>query len=98
MGAGEAAKQAIESLKATPLLLGLLIINIAAFAGFGYILHEVSAAMARREAILVRCLDRGAGDGRDTSGDIIRALNEMSGRNRPRALGPERGGGSNSCR
>jgi len=51
------AKQVVDSLRATPFLLALLIVNVIAFLGFAYILHEVSAAMARREALLARCLD-----------------------------------------
>jgi len=51
-------KQVIDSLGGSPFILALLVVNVISLAGFGYVLHEVSAAMARREAILARCLDR----------------------------------------
>ena len=51
------ARQVVESLKATPFLLALLVINMVVLAGFAFTLHQVSSAMERRESILARCLD-----------------------------------------
>ena len=55
------ARQVVESLKATPFLLALLVINMVVLAGFAFTLHQVSSAMERRERmiapILARCLD-----------------------------------------
>jgi hypothetical protein len=52
------AKQVVDSLRATPFVLALLVLNVISLAGFAFILVEVSQAMERREAIIARCLDR----------------------------------------
>jgi len=52
------AKQVVESLRGTPFVLALLVINVIVLAGFAWTLHEVSNAMERREAILKVCFDR----------------------------------------
>ncbi len=51
------AKQVVDSLRATPFVLALLVLNVISLAGFAFILVEVSQAMERREAIIARCLD-----------------------------------------
>ena len=47
-----------DALKGSPVLLLVLILNLTALAGFAYILHEVSAAIERREVLLKQCLDK----------------------------------------
>ena len=51
------AHKVVESLRSTPFVLALLVLNIIVLAGFAYVLHEVSSAMQRREAILARCFE-----------------------------------------
>jgi len=50
------AKQVLDTMRTTPFVLAIMIINGAALVGFAYTLHEVSNAMERREALLDRCL------------------------------------------
>jgi hypothetical protein len=50
------ANKVIETMRATPFLLALLIINLVVLAGFTLTLHEVSKAVARRDGILERCI------------------------------------------
>jgi hypothetical protein len=50
------AGKVIETMRATPFLLALLIINVAVLAGFTFTLNEVSKAVARRDAILEKCI------------------------------------------
>jgi hypothetical protein len=50
------AKQVIETMRATPFVLALLVINVVVLAGFTYTLHEVSDAVERRDKILERCI------------------------------------------
>jgi hypothetical protein len=52
------AKQVVDSLKATPFLLALLVINMVMLGGFAYTLHQVGSAIERRDNILAKCLDR----------------------------------------
>ena len=52
----EIASKVVDSLKATPFVMALLIINLIMFGAFAYILHEISDAMERREKIIERCL------------------------------------------
>jgi len=50
------AHKVIETMRATPFVLALLIINIVVLSGFVFTLHEVSAAIERRDKILERCI------------------------------------------
>jgi hypothetical protein len=50
------AKQVVDSMKASPFVLALLIINVAVLIGFSFTLYEVSKAVARRDNILERCI------------------------------------------
>jgi len=77
MNVPEIAKQVGESLRAAPFLVGMLILNLVVLAGFGYMLHEISAAMARRETVLAKCLDRGAGSGEQEE-DTIKTFGRAS--------------------
>jgi hypothetical protein len=52
------AHKVVESLRSTPFVMALLVINVIVLAGFAFTLHEVSSAMERREGILEKCLDR----------------------------------------
>jgi hypothetical protein len=54
----ELAKQVVDSLKATPFLLALLVINMVVLGGFAYTLHQVAHSIERRDNILAKCLDR----------------------------------------
>lgn len=54
----DVAKSVIDSLKGSPFLLALITINIIALLGFGYVLHEISDSMERREAWVKYCLEK----------------------------------------
>ena len=51
------AKQVVETMRATPFLLAILIINLAVLIGFAFTLREVGKAIARRDAMLERCIE-----------------------------------------
>jgi len=50
------AGKVVEHMKASPFVLAILIINFTLLAGFVYTLHEVSAAVSRRDNIIERCV------------------------------------------
>ncbi|MEY9397286.1 hypothetical protein ABIF66_008093 [Bradyrhizobium japonicum] len=50
------AKQVVKTMRATPFLLAILIINLAVLVGFSFTLREVGKAVARRDAMLERCI------------------------------------------
>jgi hypothetical protein len=52
------AKQVVDSLRGTPFVLSLLVVNIIVLIGFALTIHEVSNAMERREAMVMKCLDK----------------------------------------
>jgi len=52
----DVAKQVIDTMKATPFVLAILIVNTIALAGFAVTLHEVSKAADRRDTLLERCI------------------------------------------
>jgi hypothetical protein len=54
----DVAKQVVESLRGTPFVLSLLIVNIIVLVGFSLVVHEISQAIERREAVLIKCLDK----------------------------------------
>lgn len=54
----EVAKQVVESLRGTPFVMALVIINICALVGFGLVLNEIGNSMERREAWVKYCLER----------------------------------------
>jgi hypothetical protein len=54
----DVAKSVVESLRGTPFVMALVIINIVALIGFGFVLHEVANAMERREDIIKACIER----------------------------------------
>ncbi len=55
---GDLAKHVVDQLKGTPFVLSLLVVNVIALVGFGYVLHEVSSAMERREGLIKSCIER----------------------------------------
>jgi hypothetical protein len=50
------ADRVIDNMKSTPFVFALLIINCMVLAGFAFTLHQVGQSIARRDAILERCL------------------------------------------
>lgn len=50
------AKQVIETMRATPFVLAILIINIVVLTGFTFTLYQVGHAVERRDKILERCI------------------------------------------
>lgn len=50
------AGKVIDSMRATPFVLALLIINLIMLAGFVFTLHEVGNAIERRDNILEKCI------------------------------------------
>jgi hypothetical protein len=54
----EVAKSVVDSLKSTPVLLGLMLINILVLVGFTFTLREVAKAAERKDAVIQACLER----------------------------------------
>jgi hypothetical protein len=52
----ELAGKVIDQLRGTPFVLVILIVNVLVLAGFGYTLHEVGDGIARRDAMLEKCM------------------------------------------
>ena len=52
------ARQVVETLRGTPFVLALVLVNVIALFGFGWTLHEVSNAMERREPLIKACIER----------------------------------------
>lgn len=52
------AKQVVDSLKGTPFVMALLIVNVMALAGFAFVLYEVNSAVERRDEMIKSCLER----------------------------------------
>jgi hypothetical protein len=50
------AKQVIETMRATPFVLALLVINVVVLIGFTFTLYQVGNAIERRDKILERCI------------------------------------------
>jgi hypothetical protein len=50
------ARQVVETMRATPFVLALLIVNVIVLAGFTFTLYEISNAVERRDKILERCI------------------------------------------
>jgi len=53
----DVAAKVVESLRGTPFVLALVIINIMALVGFGLVLNSISNAMERREGWVKYCLE-----------------------------------------
>jgi len=52
------AKQVIDTMRATPFVLAILIVNSLALVGFAYSLHKISHAAERRDGLLELCMKR----------------------------------------
>ena len=50
------ANKVIDTMRATPFVLALLIINVVVLAGFAFAIHEVGNAIERRDNILEKCI------------------------------------------
>ena len=50
------ASKVIDSMRATPFVLALLILNVVVLCGFAFALHEVGNAIERRDNILEKCI------------------------------------------
>jgi len=56
----EIADKVIDSMKATPFVLAILIVNTIALGGFAYSMHEISKAADRRDGLLEVCIKSNA--------------------------------------
>lgn len=54
----DVAKQVVESLRGTPFVLTIVLLNTLVIGLFAYTLSEVSNAMERREGIIKACIER----------------------------------------
>jgi hypothetical protein len=52
------ARQVVDSMKATPFVLAILLVNTIALMSFVYSMHEISKAADRRDGLLKMCMDR----------------------------------------
>jgi len=52
----ELASKVVDTMKATPFVLAILIVNVTVLAGFAFTLHEVGSAISRRDKLIERCL------------------------------------------
>ena len=59
MMTAEVARTVVDSMKSTPFLLGLMVINILVLIGFAFTLREVGKAIERRDVIIKGCVERG---------------------------------------
>jgi hypothetical protein len=53
---GQIAEDIVESLKAQPFVLVLLVINLVVLAGFAITLREVGKGLARKDAMIQTCI------------------------------------------
>ncbi len=51
-------KHTVDALKGSPILLMILVLNLIVLTGFGFVLHQMSAATERRDALIKECLTR----------------------------------------
>jgi hypothetical protein len=56
----EVAGKVVDSLRSTPVILGLMLLNLMMLASFIYTLSQVSAAQERRDAMIKACIEKGA--------------------------------------
>lgn len=55
----EVAGKVVDSLRSTPVILGLLLLNLIMLVGFWYTLSSIADAMERRDAMIKACIERG---------------------------------------
>jgi hypothetical protein len=54
----DVAVKAVDALRSTPVMLGLILINVMVLIGFWYTLHSVANAMERRDAMIKACIQK----------------------------------------
>ena len=54
----DVVRSVTESLKGTPFVMAIVILNVLSLVGFAYTLHEVGDAIERRDAIIKACAER----------------------------------------
>lgn len=54
----EALQSVIEGLKQQPALLAVVAVNVLSLAFFGYVLHEISDASARDNALIIELVKK----------------------------------------
>ena len=52
------ANKVIDTMRATPFVLALLIINTVVLGGFAFSMHEISNAAERRDGLLELCMKK----------------------------------------
>lgn len=57
MMTAEVARSVVDSMKSTPFLLGLMVINIIVLIGFAFTLREVGKGIERRDVIIKDCVE-----------------------------------------
>jgi hypothetical protein len=55
----DVAGKAVDALRSTPVVLGLILLNIMMLFGFWYTLHSVANAMERRDNMIKACIEKG---------------------------------------
>lgn len=55
------ARSAVEGLKSQPALLAAVAVNVLSLLFFGYVLHEISAATARDNALIIELVKKCSG-------------------------------------
>jgi hypothetical protein len=53
----ELAGKAIDGLRSTPVILGLILLNIIMLCGFWLTLHSVANSQERRDAMIKTCIE-----------------------------------------
>ena len=54
----DVANKVVESLRGTPFVMALVIVNVMALIGFVIVLNHVAEAMERREPLLKACIEK----------------------------------------
>lgn len=54
----EIAQAAVDGLKAQPALLAVVTVNLLSLLFFGYVLHEISDATARDNALIIELVKK----------------------------------------
>lgn len=52
----DTANKVVDSLRGTPFVMVIVIINTIALLGFAYSMHEISKAADRRDGLLEKCI------------------------------------------
>jgi hypothetical protein len=78
----EVAGKAVDALRSTPVMLGLILLNVVMLLGFWYTLHSVANAMERRDDMIKACIEKGG------NGSTFRGPRLQSDESRPFVLPP----------